>query len=198
VSTGLNDSTLLSQGQSLEYFRDFKPKVASDQALADSIKAWRIVAFIDDSEGEKGEPYRKLFKEKKAKNEKDVADGKTNVSLLNDEQLKMAVINSLLTKFVIPENAVVNPLPGVAQKFYVENTPLANSGWDDEADSGVTTTWTPYGVPYQVTSQTGEMLEYRIWIILFSDAAEWMDTLPDNSPDSTDGNVGLGWGWEYN
>jgi hypothetical protein len=117
MTNGLNDPRL-SVGQVLEDFKNFTPKDVSEQDLADGIKAWRIVAFVDDGAGTS---YAKLFQAAKAQNKKDVAEGKANVSLLNDEQLKMQVINSLRTKFSVPENSSVNPLPGTPQKFYVEN-----------------------------------------------------------------------------
>jgi hypothetical protein len=124
MTNGLGNESLLSIGQVLEDFKNFMPKDVSEQAIADGIKAWRIVAFVDDGAGT---PYAKLFQAEKAQNEKDVDKGTANVSLLNDEQLKMQVINKLLTKFSVPENSSVNPLPGTPQKFYVENKPATSA-----------------------------------------------------------------------
>jgi hypothetical protein len=205
-TTGLGELGLkLGVGQVLEDFKAFKPRSASDQAIVESIKAWRIVAFVDDSDTPDGEQYRKLFDAAKAKNQKDVDAGRANVSLLSDDQLKMQVINSLHTKFSIPENASVNPLPGTPQKFYVENKSSTSrygiqaeidaleaeepAPVTDEGNAGATT-WAPYGVPYRVTSQTGETLEYRIWIIPLSDSAAWWGaTVPE-------GEDGIGWVWQ--
>jgi hypothetical protein len=216
-----NTPVWLSDGQRFEDFFPFKGIAekanasASETAMAENIKAWAIVAFVDDGEGS---DYAKLFQAAKANNQKAMDEatkaGKTAAEVealrKSDAVLKMELVNQLSTEFDIPENASVNPFPGTKQNLYVQSTsaeskPEAPTSRyeiraDEEAtDTPITTnetivTWTRYGVPYTVTSQTGDSLEYRVWIILYSDAADWQgSTLPPDDPEKG----GMSWGWEY-